>query len=170
TISVEGTKTWKGDNAKDRPQSIKVDLLQNGKVVDTIEVTDKSDWKYSFTDLEKYDENGVAYTYTVKEHEVEGYESTVKGYDITNTFIEDQDSDTPTGSKPDPSDNSKDPIQKEPVDKNEDPALKKPVDKHGKHDGQRLPTTATNIFNLLLIGFGLIAAGAVILFVRMKKA
>ncbi|WP_141769609.1 Cna B-type domain-containing protein, partial [Bacillus sp. 4048] len=36
---VEGTKTWKDDNAKDRPEMIKVDLLQNGKVVDTKEVT-----------------------------------------------------------------------------------------------------------------------------------
>ncbi|MGG0236818.1 Cna B-type domain-containing protein, partial [Bacillus tropicus] len=32
---VEGTKTWKDDNATDRPSTIKVDLLQNGKVVDT---------------------------------------------------------------------------------------------------------------------------------------
>ncbi|WP_257208493.1 Cna B-type domain-containing protein, partial [Bacillus toyonensis] len=36
---IEGTKTWKDDNAKDRPEMIKVDLLQNGKVVDTKEVT-----------------------------------------------------------------------------------------------------------------------------------
>ncbi|PDZ75794.1 Cna B-type domain-containing protein, partial [Bacillus cereus] len=28
---VEGTKTWKDDNAKDRPKTIKVDLLQNGQ-------------------------------------------------------------------------------------------------------------------------------------------
>ena len=27
---VEGTKTWKDGNAKDRPKIIKVDLLQNG--------------------------------------------------------------------------------------------------------------------------------------------
>ncbi|WP_430477265.1 Cna B-type domain-containing protein, partial [Bacillus cereus] len=26
--TVEGTKTWKDDNAKDRPAMIKVDLLQ----------------------------------------------------------------------------------------------------------------------------------------------
>ncbi|PFM65276.1 cell wall anchor protein, partial [Bacillus cereus] len=34
---VEGTKTWKDDNATDRPTVIKVDLLQNGRVVDTKE-------------------------------------------------------------------------------------------------------------------------------------
>ncbi|WP_257143668.1 Cna B-type domain-containing protein, partial [Bacillus toyonensis] len=43
---VEGTKTWKDDNAKDRPEMIKVDLLQNGKVVDTKEVTAATNWKY----------------------------------------------------------------------------------------------------------------------------
>ncbi len=36
---VEGTKTWKDDNAKDRPNTIKVDLLQNGQVIDTKEVS-----------------------------------------------------------------------------------------------------------------------------------
>ncbi|PGZ13782.1 cell wall anchor protein, partial [Bacillus thuringiensis] len=32
-LTVEGTKTWKDGNAIDRPEMIKVDLLQNGKVV-----------------------------------------------------------------------------------------------------------------------------------------
>ncbi|MBD2790543.1 Cna B-type domain-containing protein, partial [Xenorhabdus sp. DI] len=41
---VEGTKTWKDDNAKDRPEMIKVDLLQNGKVADTQEVTAATNW------------------------------------------------------------------------------------------------------------------------------
>ncbi len=45
---VEGTKTWKDDNAKDRPTMIKVDLLQNGKVVDTKEVSKATNWKYTF--------------------------------------------------------------------------------------------------------------------------
>ena len=36
---VEGTKTWNDNNATDRPSTIKVDLLQNGKVIDTKEVS-----------------------------------------------------------------------------------------------------------------------------------
>ncbi|PHE52504.1 Cna B-type domain-containing protein, partial [Bacillus pseudomycoides] len=39
---VEGTKTWKDDNAKERPKTIKVDLLQNGKVIATEEVSEAS--------------------------------------------------------------------------------------------------------------------------------
>ncbi|PEP34814.1 hypothetical protein CN568_29595, partial [Bacillus pseudomycoides] len=36
--TVDGTKTWKDDNAKERPKTIQVDLLQNGKLIDTKEV------------------------------------------------------------------------------------------------------------------------------------
>ncbi|WP_255288947.1 Cna B-type domain-containing protein, partial [Bacillus cereus] len=84
---VEGTKTWNDNNATDRPSSFKVDLLQNGKVVDTKEVTAATNWKYTFEKLQAYDTNGVAYIYTVKEQPVDGYKSEVKGYDITNTKV-----------------------------------------------------------------------------------
>ncbi|MBJ8102204.1 Cna B-type domain-containing protein, partial [Bacillus cereus group sp. N11] len=55
---LEGTKTWKDDNAKDRPEIIKVDLLQNGKVIATKEVSVAGEWKYAFTDLAAYDAEG----------------------------------------------------------------------------------------------------------------
>ncbi|PGC66884.1 hypothetical protein COM21_16450 [Bacillus toyonensis] len=84
---VEGTKTWKDDKATDRPSSIKVDLLQNGKVVDTKEVTAATEWKYTFEKLQAYDANGVAYKYEVKEQPIAGYEPKVNGYDITNTKV-----------------------------------------------------------------------------------
>ncbi|OUM48726.1 hypothetical protein BW425_10885, partial [Bacillus pseudomycoides] len=85
--SVSGTKTWNDNNASDRPESIKVKLLQNGKEIDTKEVSKATEWKYEFKDLVAYDENGVAYKYEVKEQPVDGYESKVKGYDITNTKV-----------------------------------------------------------------------------------
>ncbi|WP_131799033.1 Cna B-type domain-containing protein, partial [Bacillus mycoides] len=84
---VEGTKTWKDDNAKDRPTMIKVDLLQNGQVIATQEVTELTGWKYEFKDLAAYDAEGKAYKYEVKEQPVDGYQSEVKGYDITNTKV-----------------------------------------------------------------------------------
>ncbi|SDY95363.1 Cna B-type domain-containing protein [Bacillus sp. 166amftsu] len=87
TTEVSGKKTWKDDNAKDRPEMIKVDLLQNGKVIATQEVSVASEWKYAFKDLAAYDENGVAYKYEVKEQAVDGYKSEVKGNDITNTKV-----------------------------------------------------------------------------------
>ncbi|PEO53947.1 hypothetical protein COI41_30985, partial [Bacillus toyonensis] len=70
-----------------RPTTIKVDLLQNGKVIDTKEVSAASEWKYTFTDLAAYDAEGNAYKYEVKEQPVDGYKSEVHGYDITNTKV-----------------------------------------------------------------------------------
>ncbi|PHA69106.1 Cna B-type domain-containing protein, partial [Bacillus toyonensis] len=86
-MTVEGTKKWKDGNATDRPSSIQVDLLQNGNVIQTQEVTAANDWKYSFTNIESYDVNGSAYTYTVKERPVAGYKSEINGYDIINTKV-----------------------------------------------------------------------------------
>uniref|UniRef100_UPI0034D7B713 Cna B-type domain-containing protein n=1 Tax=Bacillus sp. SH8-8 TaxID=2217830 RepID=UPI0034D7B713 len=85
--TVEGTKTWKDGNATDRPTKIQVDLLQNGNVIQTQEVTAANGWNYTFADLAQYDANGVAYTYTVKEQPVAGYKSEVNGYNITNTKV-----------------------------------------------------------------------------------
>ncbi|PFY36455.1 cell wall anchor protein [Bacillus toyonensis] len=109
---VEGTKTWKDDNAKDRPKMIKVDLLQNGTVIATHEVSEATGWKYEFKDLAAYDANGVAYKYEVKEQPVAGYQSDVHGYDITNTKIKDEpnvDPKDPSTDPKDPSTNPKDP-------------------------------------------------------------
>ncbi|MGF2714344.1 Cna B-type domain-containing protein, partial [Bacillus cereus] len=103
---VEGTKTWKDDNAKDRPNMIKVDLLQNGQVIATQEVSAASEWKYAFKDLAAYDENGVAYKYEVKEQAVAGYKSEVKGYDITNTKIKDEPGVDPKDPSTDPNTNT----------------------------------------------------------------
>ncbi|PFK46578.1 hypothetical protein COI93_04040 [Bacillus cereus] len=106
---VEGTKTWKDDNAKDRPEMIKVDLLQNGKVIDTKEVSEATEWKYEFTGLAAYDAEGKVYKYEVKEQPVEGYKTEINGYDITNTKIKDEEGsgtdpgkDPGTGSGKDP--------------------------------------------------------------------
>ncbi|WP_046956753.1 Cna B-type domain-containing protein [Bacillus cereus] len=87
TTSVAGTKTWEGDKVNDRPKTIKVDLLQNGKVIATKEVMAANDWKYEFGKLPAVDNEGKAYTYEVKERPVSGYQSKVNGYDITNIKI-----------------------------------------------------------------------------------
>ncbi|WP_333730811.1 Cna B-type domain-containing protein [Bacillus pacificus] len=88
TTSVAGTKTWEGDKVNDRPKTIKVDLLQNGKVIATKEVTAENDWKYEFGKLPAVDSEGKAHTYEVKEQPVSGYQSKVNGYDITNIKIQ----------------------------------------------------------------------------------
>ena len=83
--TVSGTKTWKDNDDQDgkRPDSIKVNLLANGKVVQSKTVTASDNWKYSFTNLPEF-ENGQKITYTVTEDAVAGYTSTVDGYNVTN--------------------------------------------------------------------------------------
>ncbi|KMP27685.1 cell wall anchor protein [Bacillus wiedmannii] len=149
---VEGTKTWNDNNATDRPSSIKVDLLQNGKVVDTKEVTAATEWKYTFEKLQAYDENGVAYKYEVKEQPVAGYESKVKGYDITNTKIKDE----PNVDPKDPSTNPKDPST-DPKDPSTDP--KNPNTNTGNNSDSKVPPTTENDKPTLLPNTGGTSAG-----------
>ena len=87
TIQVEGTKTWSDGGNQDgtRPSSITVNLLANGAKKDSKTVTAKDNWKYSFTNLPKY-ENGKAITYTVTEDAVPGYSTKIDGYNITNSY------------------------------------------------------------------------------------
>ncbi len=98
-ISLSGQKKWLGDRQTDRPESITVELLQNGEVYQTKEVTAADDWKYTFDRLPRLDENEEEYIYTIREPEPpEGYKAAYtngtdisdepkKGYvDINNTY------------------------------------------------------------------------------------
>ncbi|GLV66680.1 cell wall anchor [Bacillus mycoides] len=109
TTEISGKKVWDDNNAIDRPSTIKVDLLQNGQVIDTKEVSVATNWKYTFENLQAYDANGVAYKYEVKEQPVAGYKSEVNGYDITNTKIKDEPNVDPKDPSTDPKDPSTDP-------------------------------------------------------------
>ena len=86
-ISITGTKTWMNDNEEQRPDSITVNLLENGTTVNSTEVTENNDgkWVYEFKDLPKY-KNGTEIQYTVKEDAVARYETTYSGYNIINTL------------------------------------------------------------------------------------
>ncbi|MGG6408855.1 Cna B-type domain-containing protein, partial [Bacillus toyonensis] len=141
---VEGTKTWKDDNAKDRPKMIKVDLLQNGTVIATQEVSEATGWKYEFKDLAAYDANGVAYKYEVKEQPVAGYQSDVHGYDITNTKIKDEPNVDPKDPSTDPKDPSTDP--KDPSTNPKDPSTdpKDPNTNADENSDSKVPPTTEN--------------------------
>ncbi|BBA93204.1 Cna B-type domain-containing protein [Streptococcus ruminantium] len=97
TTQVSGTKTWNDNNDQDgkRPQSITVNLLADGKVIKSQQVTAENDWKYTFTDLPKY-ANGKEIVYTVTENAVEGYTTTYDKYNITNSYTPGQTSLTVT--------------------------------------------------------------------------
>ncbi|OQB24261.1 MAG: Collagen adhesin precursor [Firmicutes bacterium ADurb.Bin182] len=87
--SVSGTKTWVDNNNEDgkRPSSITVALYADGNHKENKTVTAGDNWQYSFTNLSKYNNNGVLIAYTVDESSVaDGYTKGVDGYDITNTY------------------------------------------------------------------------------------
>ena len=86
-ITVSGTKSWDdaGDFAGMRPEKIVIRLLSDGKEVAFRDVTAEGGWKYSFEDMPKYS-GGKEIVYTVTEDAVEGYTTSVSGYDVTNTY------------------------------------------------------------------------------------
>lgn len=88
TTDISGTKTWDDADNQDgmRPQSITVNLLADGQKVAEKQVTEADGWAYSFTGMTK-NKAGQAIDYTVTEDAVEGYTTTVAGFDITNTHV-----------------------------------------------------------------------------------
>ena len=89
TTSISGTKTWDDADNQDgkRPESIIVNLLANGEIAasQTVKADEAGNWTYTFKELPKY-ANGKEITYTVTEEAVEGYETSVDGFNITNTY------------------------------------------------------------------------------------
>ena len=86
TVDISGSKTWEDAKNQDgkRPEKITIHLLADNEEVDKQEVTADTNWKYEFKDLAKY-KDGKEIKYTIKEDKVEGYETTIKGYNVTNT-------------------------------------------------------------------------------------
>ncbi|RSB90373.1 Cna B-type domain-containing protein [Parvimonas micra] len=68
-------KKWLGKAVNE----IEVQLLANGKEVQTAKLNEANSWKHTFKDLPVYDDNGKEITYTVKEVNIEGYESKIEG-------------------------------------------------------------------------------------------
>ena len=87
TTSLAGAKTWDDNNDQDRkrPKKITVNLLADGKQVDTKVVTSENNWSYNFKNLPKY-QNGREIKYTVTEDTVAGYTTEVNGSNITNSY------------------------------------------------------------------------------------
>ena len=106
TINLTVTKNWEDNNNENnkRPTAIKVEVKVEGQTVKeqiinkTNEVSGNSnEWRYTFEDLPKYNENGEEIEYTVEEkaigeNDLEFYDKAKitgdmeNGYTITNTF------------------------------------------------------------------------------------
>ena len=148
TTQLTGQKIWKDDNdaAGLRPDSITVNLLQNGKkLAETIvESDEESQWNFTFENLPVYDQTGTEFDYTITENEVKGYVGQVEGMTITNTVIPKE-----VPSKPDK------------LGKTE-----KPTD--SKTD--RLPQLGEEVYPIVTaLGVILVASSGVLLYMKRRK-
>ena len=86
---VKVNKVWEDNDNQDgkRPQSITVNLLADGKVIDTKVISENSEgkWEYTFTELLKYS-SGKEVKYTVTENKVDKYTTQINGYTIKNIY------------------------------------------------------------------------------------
>ncbi|MDY2960420.1 MAG: Cna B-type domain-containing protein [Hornefia sp.] len=91
-IDIEGEKTWKDNypSQNTRPEHIIIRLLADGKPVKnqvkTVRPGSDGKWKWKFTGLKRCHEDGSLIKYTIREDPVEGYESKVDGYNVTNIY------------------------------------------------------------------------------------
>lgn len=100
SISRRVIKVWNdADNKDSRPRSVTVQLLQNGKVYDTVTLNGQNNWRYTWNDLDARSQ------WTVVEREVPGYTVTVSRsgatFTVTNTASpeEPEDPEDPGPSK-----------------------------------------------------------------------
>jgi len=89
--SVSVKKVWQDEDNKlsVRPESVTAELYRNGEKQTEATLNEENEWKHTFGDLAAFDEEGITYTYTVKEVPVTGYDSMQSVKDgvrvITNT-------------------------------------------------------------------------------------
>ncbi len=86
-ITISGAKTWDDANNQDgvRPASITIRLYADGMEIASKTVTEADGWKWNFAGLPK-NKAGKEIVYTVTEDAVDGYTSTVSGYNVTNSY------------------------------------------------------------------------------------
>ncbi|MCC3866709.1 Cna B-type domain-containing protein [Terrisporobacter mayombei] len=87
-ISIPVNKVWIGKAGKEAEVTLLADNVEKG----TTKLTEKTNWKHTFTELPKYDEvTGKEINYTVEEKALEGYSSVITGtsetgFTVTNTI------------------------------------------------------------------------------------
>ena len=95
-VSKSVEKVWSDSNDQDavRPDSIRVQLYANGIAMgDSVELKASNGWKYTWTELPKYDNNHAEILYTIDEISIpDGYAKSISTDDygkvtITNTHI-----------------------------------------------------------------------------------
>ena len=73
-LEISSAIVWEGEG--DKPDSITVDLLRNGEVIESVETTEAKNWEYRFSGLPRADKDGNQYSYSVQQQELWGWDTT----------------------------------------------------------------------------------------------
>ena len=86
TVTIAGAKTWSDEGWTDkRPESITIQLLADGTLMESRTIRATEGWAWSFAGLPKY-RDGEEVSYSIVETPVNGYLSELTGYNVTNTI------------------------------------------------------------------------------------
>ncbi len=93
---IEVTKIWEDNNnkANKRPSSIILQIYNGERLITEAEVNEESEWKHTFTNLQKYREDGSEIEYRVDEKSFateKFYIKEIVGNVITNRFVVPED-------------------------------------------------------------------------------
>lgn len=165
-VDIDFRKEWVGEPA----ESVTVYLVIDGvrSEIPGITITEADDWSGSFTGLARYDLDGSPYEYTIEEEPIDGYETSISGsaedgFVITNTEIKEEAED-PVEEPEDPVEEVDDP-EKESEDPEEDTS-----EGEEESGGKKLPKTASNHYNLVLVGLFILLLGGVLYLLARRKA
>lgn len=116
-------KNWDDNGDPDRPESVKVNLLKDGKVAETVVLNEANQWTYHWSELDD------RYQWTVEEEAIEGYEVSYKWED-NNVFITNHNDYTPV-------------VEPDPVDL----TVKKAWSDENNKDGKRPDSVTVTLYN-----------------------
>ena len=77
-------KIWKDGNSAVRPDSVKVKLIRNDKTIDTVTLSEKNNWRYTWHDME-YRDGWEVEEIDIQKGYKESYDSKERSFIITNT-------------------------------------------------------------------------------------
>jgi len=93
TVERKVLKVWEDRGQEDsRPESIEVSLLRDGKVQETLELSEENNWRYTWSGLD------ASHTWTIVETPVDGYIATHETKGITTVIT--NTPDIPETSEP----------------------------------------------------------------------
>lgn len=89
-VNLKVKKIWRGKKG----EKAVVNLLENGDIIDTVELNEGNHWEAEFKNLTRYNSNGEEISYTIEEEAQNGYTITTAGsvkdgFVLTNTEVTD---------------------------------------------------------------------------------